>query len=444
MQARPQQIERLCDAWLAAAGSPDPVGLVRGILPAIAELLGASGAGVAFGDGSGFVGVGELGASGSAELADGPDGIEQLRTGQLVRHTRGGGRRKLTLLLRFEGTSPAQSNSEREAGAAAAASAIGRAISRLVPAEERRFGDFEILALLDVGGMAEVHLARRSDPDEPGLLALKRIRSHLSADPGFLELFIREASVAARLDHENVVRILEYGAEGNRPYLAMELLNGASIARLVERAVELGVTLRADLVLALALQWCRGLAAAHAAGVVHCDVSPQNLFVTFDGVGKVLDFGVARAAGVRAGGEVRGKLGYLAPELLSGAAAGPPADVYGLAWTVHDLLRGGPLPDTGETVRRTIRGREGGTELAGPLGEVLRLATAPSTDRRLGTCGELEAALKRAASEAGTTPAGRDEAAAVMRDLFGDHQAAMRRAMAGPVERAGHGTVRVD
>lgn len=440
MQARPQQIERLCDAWLTTPGSADPVSLVRGILPAIGELFGASGAGIAFADGSGFVGVGELGASGSAELAEGPEGLERNRNGTLARTRHGEGLRRLTLLLRFE-AGAIGSKEELLAGAAAAANAIGRAIARLVPAEERSFGDYEILALLDTGGMAEIHLARRRDEPD-ALLALKRIRSHLAADPGFLELFIREAAIASGIEHENVTRILEYGAERNRPYLVMELLQGASLARLLERAAKLEVRIPREAALRLALHWCRGLAAVHARGIVHCDVSPQNLFVTFDGVGKVLDFGVARAAGLRGDGEVRGKLGYLAPELLAGEAAGPASDVFGLANAVRDLLLGAPSPTTGESVRRTLSASLP-PELEGPLGEVLREASRPEPAARLASCIEFEQALVDAAGRVALAQADGPELAALMRDLFGDHAAAMRRALAGPEAHHDAATVRL-
>src|SRR5512132_3538058 len=171
--------------------------------------------------------------------------------------------------------------------------------------------------------MATVHLAHDEELDRP--VALKLLPEHLAGDDAFRARFLREARLAGRLSHPNVVRVYDAGEADGRPFIVMEYVPGTSLAeagRLAPgRVVELGV------------QACAGLQHAHDAGLVHRDVKPQNLLVRGDGTLKISDFGIARAAEatqITAAGTILGTAGYLAPEQAAGEEASAAADVYGL------------------------------------------------------------------------------------------------------------------
>src|SRR6476620_11763617 len=152
----------------------------------------------------------------------------------------------------------------------------------------RSLGRYQIIGRLATGGMAEVYLALSGElPGYRTLLVVKRILPHLASNGQFIRMFLDEARLAALLDHPNVVRIVEVGDDGEEYFLAMELVQGAALAAYV------------------VAQAASGLAYAHSLtdgdgrtlGVVHRDVSPQNVLISFEGAVKLIDFGVARAFG---------------------------------------------------------------------------------------------------------------------------------------------------
>jgi eukaryotic-like serine/threonine-protein kinase len=190
------------------------------------------------------------------------------------------------------------------------------------------------------GGMASVHLARDTELDRP--VAIKLLAENLAGDPAFRERFLREARLAARLSHPNVVSVYDAGetADG-RPYIVMEHVRGVTLADLTQQRGPLPP----DEAVALAVQASRGLAHAHAAGLVHRDVKPQNLLLREDGTLKVADFGIARAAETTAltqAGTVLGTAAYLSPEQALGEQVTAAADVYSLGAVVYELLTGRP------------------------------------------------------------------------------------------------------
>ena len=186
------------------------------------------------------------------------------------------------------------------------------------------------------GGMATVYLARDEELDRP--VAVKVLSENLAADAALRERFLREARLAARLSHPNVVSVYDAGeTEKGLPYIVMEYVPGTTLA-------ELG-RVPADEAVGLVLQACRGLAHAHAAGLVHRDVKPQNLLLREDGTVKVADFGIARAAETTVltqVGTVLGTAAYLSPEQALGEEVTPAADVYSLGAVLYELLTGRP------------------------------------------------------------------------------------------------------
>jgi serine/threonine protein kinase len=187
--------------------------------------------------------------------------------------------------------------------------------------------------------MASVYLARDTELDRP--VAVKVLAENAAGDDGLRKRFVREARLAARLSHPNVVNVFDAGEEDGRPYLVMEHVEGETLADLLARRGRLP----SEEVRGLGVQAARGLAHAHAAGLVHRDVKPQNLLLREDGTLKIADFGIARAAegtALTQAGTVLGTAAYLAPEQALGEQATPASDVYSLGAVLYELLTGEP------------------------------------------------------------------------------------------------------
>jgi len=218
-----------------------------------------------------------------------------------------------------------------------------------------RFGPYVLCYELASGGMGAVFLAKAEGPRGfEKLVALKRIHPHLARDPRFATMFLDEARIAARIHHPNVCGVHEFGEVDGVYYLTMPYLVGEPLHRVLREAASTTPTLRAErpwMVARLVVDACEGLHAAHElrdeAGqlleVVHRDVSPQNLFVGYDGSARVLDFGVASARHRHyqtSTGEVKGKFAYLAPEQLDGKTADRRVDVWALGVVLWEGLAG--------------------------------------------------------------------------------------------------------
>jgi eukaryotic-like serine/threonine-protein kinase len=197
-------------------------------------------------------------------------------------------------------------------------------------------GRYRMGALLAAGGMGEVWAARDLLLDRA--VAVKVLGGALAGDGRAAERLRREARAAGRLDHPNIARVLDLGEQDGRPYLVMELLEGESLAARLDRAGPMAPAAAVRVVTAAA----DALEAAHRAGVVHRDVKPGNVFLTSDGEAKVLDFGIASAAGeaTLTTGDLLGTAAYLAPERVLGHQATPAADIYSLGVVLYELLAG--------------------------------------------------------------------------------------------------------
>jgi serine/threonine protein kinase len=201
-------------------------------------------------------------------------------------------------------------------------------------------GRYELVRPLGHGAMATVDLAR--DVELERNVALKRLAENLARDKDLRRRFVREARLAARLAHPNVVRVFDVGEDEGRPFIAMEYVEGETLAEVVARR---GPVPAAE-VATLGVQACAGLAAAHAAGLVHRDVKPQNLLLGTDGVLKLGDFGVAvghDGTRLTAAGTVLGTAGYLAPEQARGEEVTAAADIYAVGAVLYELLTGIPV-----------------------------------------------------------------------------------------------------
>ena len=274
-------------------------------------------------------------------------------------------------------------------------------------------GKYRLIAELGHGGMAEVFLAVSHGPAGFNkLLVIKKIRPQFAEDPEFLGMFLDEARLAARLSHPNVVQTNEVGDEHGRYFMAMEYLDGQPLNRVIHRLAKTsGLPLHMHLrILADVLA---GLHHAHELldfdgthlGVVHRDVTPQNVFVTYDGMVKVVDFGIAKAqnsASETKAGVVKGKVAYMAPEQARGDRVDRRADVFSVGVLLWEAVTGTRLwkgmPEL-TIIQRLLSGEVPAPSAVKPdisleLEAMIVRAMAPNRDDRYATAADLQADIE--------------------------------------------------
>lgn len=214
------------------------------------------------------------------------------------------------------------------------------------------FGKYQLLKKLATGGMAEVWLARQTGIE--GFhknLVVKRILPHLAEDREFVEMFRNEALIAARFNHPNIAQVYEFGEANGTYYIAMEFIHGEDLGRVMRKAASTGQWVARPLAIRIVAAACEGLHYAHSrtddAGrplrVVHRDISPQNILISFDGSVKLVDFGIAKAAdqaSLTKSGAIKGKFAYMAPEQAAGKPLDGRADIFAIGLVLYELLTG--------------------------------------------------------------------------------------------------------
>jgi eukaryotic-like serine/threonine-protein kinase len=198
-------------------------------------------------------------------------------------------------------------------------------------------GRYRVERTLGQGGMAAVYLAHDAELERP--VAIKVLAEHLATDDAFRQRFLREARMAAKLSHPNIVHVYDQGDEDGRPFIVMEYVEGVTLGDELREHGPLPPARVVD----LALQICGGLEHAHGSGLVHRDVKPGNLLLRGDGTVKIADFGIARAAQatkLTQIGSVLGTAAYLAPEQAAGEQVTAAADIYSLGCVLFELLTG--------------------------------------------------------------------------------------------------------
>jgi len=219
----------------------------------------------------------------------------------------------------------------------------------LVPRDARDFGNYQLIAKLATGGMAEIFLARATGAPDRDVMVLKRILPHLAEDEHFVTMFRDEADLASQLIHKNVCRVHAFGEFGGTWFISMEYLHGVPLSRMMTRLSKAGKMLDFRVVAGIIVQACEGLHAAHEVrgpdgqlmNVVHRDVSPPNIMVCADGTVKLLDFGIAKARGANSRtrtGTVKGKNAYMSPEQILGRSLDRRSDVFALAVVMYEML----------------------------------------------------------------------------------------------------------
>lgn len=277
------------------------------------------------------------------------------------------------------------------------------------------FGRYALRRRLAWGGMAEIWLAEQERAQPPTeLLVLKLMLPHLAEEPALVEMFLDEARLAAALSHQNIARVFDFGEIEGRYFLAMEYLHGKDLGAIRERAAAAGERVPMEVALAAAARLCDGLHHAHEhrendrpLGIVHRDVSPENVMLTLAGEVKLLDFGVARVETRTEErsrtGVVKGKAAYCSPEQLEGGVIDRRADVFSTAVVLHELLTGKRLfkresePATLLAVLEAEIPRPSAErpELPRELDDVLLAALDRDPGRRPETASELGRALER-------------------------------------------------
>ncbi len=310
-----------------------------------------------------------------------------------------------------------------------------------------RVGSYLIGERLGAGGAAAVHLALRVEalPGETAtigeVVAVKVIHEHLVGESDFLRMFHDEATLALRLHHPNIVRTYEFGNEGDRLFMALEYLHGHSLFELIERCRIRGTVLPASLVAWVGANIARALHCAHSLtdddgwplGLVHRDVSPRNVFVCYDGSVKLIDFGIAHAAGRMAHtkvGHIKGTFTSIAPERVLGGVCDRRADVFSLACVLYEAATGKRLfkgADEVQTLKAILDGRVPDPREFLPgfpvaVAETLMKGLAIQVDRRHDTAaafaGELESFVESSGLGSPQT-----ELSATMRNLFANERA---------------------
>lgn len=279
-----------------------------------------------------------------------------------------------------------------------------------------KFGPYWLDARLAVGGTAEVYVARPIDANspQPRKLIVKRLLPHFASDPDGRTMFEREAALHASVRHDNVVRVFGYGVVGDEPWLAMELVDGCDLYRLLRRLAGTNTPMSTGVATHVAREVLRALESVHTSrdprgqplGIIHRDVTPSNIYLSSDGLVKLGDFGIARSASratLRSGGSamLKGKFAYLTPEQVAGEPFDQRADLFSLAAVLAEMLLGKPLfAGSGQlAVLLAIRDcridalREARSTLPRGLFEVLERALARDPAQRFPTASALSEAL---------------------------------------------------
>jgi predicted Ser/Thr protein kinase len=267
-------------------------------------------------------------------------------------------------------------------------------------------GKYKIYDEVGAGGFATVYLGRNMDTNE--IVAIKVLGEQFTREPRYVERFRREAGLAERLRHPNIVRILDHGVESGMNFLVMEFVEGLTLDKMIARRGGMPV----DEVLSYVEQTCAGLQAAYEAGVVHRDIKPANLMITPSGTVKIMDFGIARMetmSGLTQSGIFMGTPRYISPEMATGAGADIRSDLYALGLLTYEMLTGKAPFDADNpwaVLRQQIEVQPEPLHEIRPdvppwLEAIIMRAIAKDPDKRFQTPAGMQAALKTRSAVSG-------------------------------------------
>jgi serine/threonine protein kinase len=308
------------------------------------------------------------------------------------------------------------------------------------------FGKYQLVKKLATGGMAEVWLAVQTGIEGFNRhVVVKRILPHLAEEPEFVQMFLNEAKIASRFNHPNIAQIYDLGAERGAYYIAMEFIHGEDLGRVMRRAWQSGQWVARGVALRIVADTCLGLHYAHGRSdeqgrplrVVHRDISPQNILVSFDGAVKLVDFGIAKAADQVSNtrsGAIKGKFAYMAPEQAAGKPLDARTDLFALGLVLYELVTG-VRPLKRETELATLQAAMEGqidppshaAEVPAEIDQLVMRALARSPDDRYPDAREFHRAIERFLTEQGQAPASSLQVAELMETLFSDRLQEERR-----------------
>ncbi|MGD2126788.1 MAG: protein kinase [Desulfobacteraceae bacterium] len=314
-----------------------------------------------------------------------------------------------------------------------------------------RFGKYLLLEKIAVGGMAELYRARiRGTQGFEKLVAIKKLLSHLTDEVELVNAFIDEAKLAALLQHQNIVNIFDFGSLEGTYFIAMEHLFGKDLRLIAEKSKEHGPPLSLQHALYITSKICQGLDYAHnlkdfqgnPLNIIHRDISPQNILITYDGEVKIVDFGIAKAAGQNTktrDGVIKGKVSYMSPEQASGETIDNRSDIFSTGILLYEVVTGKRMFE-GDSLQALAQVRDAKFEppesaapdLSAKLYEILHRALAKQPDQRYQSAGEMLSDLEEYMYQEDLRPTARG-LAQYMKGLFGqdilDEERFMRETM---------------
>lgn len=276
------------------------------------------------------------------------------------------------------------------------------------------FGNYQLVKKLATGGMAEVWLAKQTGIEGFNRhVVVKRILPHLAEDPEFVQMFLNEAKIASRFNHPNIAQIYDLGEKDGQYFIAMEFIHGEDLGRVMRRAWSTGQWVARHIALRIVADSCQGLYYAHTRNdemgrplrVVHRDISPQNILISFDGAVKVVDFGIAKASdqvSMTKSGAIKGKFAYMAPEQAAGKPLDARSDVFALGLVLYELVTGvRPLKRDSElaTLQAALECKidppSAVAEVPAELDEIVMRALAKAPDDRYTDAREFQRSLEQ-------------------------------------------------
>ncbi|HEX7701632.1 MAG TPA: serine/threonine-protein kinase, partial [Kofleriaceae bacterium] len=309
------------------------------------------------------------------------------------------------------------------------------------------FGRYLLVQRLSRGGMGEIFLAKHGLAGFEKLAVIKKVLPHLAADAQFISRFVDEAQVAIKLQHVNIAQVFEVGRVNDEYFLALEYVEGRDLRRTLGLLGQRKSRLPMDLALFVGRELANGLAYAHrrtsndgaSLNLVHCDISPPNVLVSFEGETKVIDFGIAKSAirGTATDPKMGfGKFGYMAPEqLIRGGIVDHRTDIYAAGVVLFELLTGkrlyeaGPEPDYRALAKKVAKGdhmmpSDVAHELA-PYDDLVATALRPKAEDRYQSAAEFRDSIQQNLVSVNPTIS-TDQLGTYMRDLFSEEMTGQR------------------
>jgi len=289
--------------------------------------------------------------------------------------------------------------------------------------QKQRLGKYILLDKLAVGGMAELYRAMITGVQGfEKLIAIKKILPHLANEEELVRSFIDEAKLAALLHHQNIVQIYDFGSLGDTYFIAMEYLLGKDCRIITSKAKEKDLPLELQLALLIVSRICSGLDYAHKLkdfqgkplNIIHRDISPQNILITYEGDVKIVDFGIAKAASqttMTQMGMIKGKVAYMSPEQAGGKVIDNRSDIFSCGIILYEMVTGRRM-FSGDTMHILTKVREAQfdkpeevrPDLPEKLLEILYHALAKDPANRYQTCGDMLTDMEECMKQLGVHP----------------------------------------